>query len=131
MSTFGGLFFFKHTIQDCLHKKNVTVCIAFQIFYVSLRRPSPKVLHHASAAVFATCRSGWVGHIYNERRLSDALFFGSTNLANSNPFLTINELREKFLIAVLRASASLSYKGSHNLSIIGGAQPSFLLFNNF
>ena len=51
-----------------------------------------------------------------ERTFSERYLSVYSNLANSNLFLTINELHEKFLIVVLRASASLRYKGSNFLT---------------
>ena len=52
--------------------------MTFQTFSVSLRRPTAETDAHKGAAVPEMCRSGWVGHIYKERRLSDALFFDSS-----------------------------------------------------
>ena len=52
--------------------------MTFQTFSVSLRRPTAETDAHRGAAVPEMCRSGWVGHIYKERRLSDALFFDSS-----------------------------------------------------
>ena len=97
--------------------------MTFQTF---LRRPTAETDVHRGAAVPATCRSGWVGHIYKERRLSDALFFDSQKMiiGITEELAKLKSLKGADFVGQLKMIAARkefhALDGESNIFIVGG-----------